>query len=438
MIQLNKKPYRGTRDFFPSQQRCQNYIFNKMRKVAESFGYEPYDGPLIEEIDLYRAKSGDELINEQIYSFQDRGGRNVAIRPEMTPTLARMVAQIHREYPKPLRWYSLPNLMRYEKPQRGRLREHWQFNVDIFGAPELSGELEILQLMQTFLGSFGADDKHFKILINDRALIDYIFKNIMKTSSKNCFKLYKIIDKSKKISSDKLADLIEKISLSTSESEIFHQYLNISNIETLKSFIKRYDCIEYGDKINRLFERSKIVGLEPYLTFDPTIVRGLDYYTDIVFEIFDKNTSNPRAISGGGSYQNLLELFDEPSLPGTGFGLGDVTLLNFLEGHALLPDFTLPTNDIFVTYQDEKAAEKALSLSNQLRKNGLNVIFQLEPIKIKKALATAEKRGAQNISFMGKEELDKKTVQIRNMQNRQQKDFSLINTTEIVRYIHEI
>ena len=339
MVKLNKQPCRGTRDFFPPQQRCRNYLFDKMKRTAESFGYESYDGPLIEEIDLYKAKSGSELINEQIYSFQDRGGRQIAIRPEMTPTLARMVARIHREYPKPLRWYSLPNLMRYEKPQRGRLREHWQFNVDIFGAPELYGELEILQLARTFLESFGANNKHFKILVNDRNLIDYIFKNLMLSSPGNRLKLYKIIDKSKKISSKKLQNSIEEISLPDNAVDIFRSYLDISNFQMLEDFLNHYNCATSGDKLRTLFNHSKLIGLDSYLTFDPTIVRGLDYYTGIVFEIFDKNPANARAISGGGSYQNLLDIFAEPSLSGTGFGLGDVTLLNFLEGHSLLPDF---------------------------------------------------------------------------------------------------
>src|SRR5690606_16620595 len=165
---LNKLPYRGTRDFFPAQMRLRNYIFQKMAEVSERFAYEPYDGPLVEEVELYLAKSGEELINEQIYSFVDRGERKVAIRPEMTPTVARMVAQIHREQSKPLRWYAIPNLMRYEKPQKGRLREHWQFNCDVFGAPEGLGEIEILQVATGLLRGFGATEEHFEVLLNDR------------------------------------------------------------------------------------------------------------------------------------------------------------------------------------------------------------------------------------------------------------------------------
>src|SRR5690606_14029859 len=161
---LSKNPYRGTRDFFPVQKRKRDYLFQKMEETAELFGYEPYDGPLLEEVDLYRAKSGQELINEQIYSFIDRGEREVAIRPEMTPTLARMVAQVHKQVAKPIRWYAIPNLMRYERPQKGRLREHWQFNCDIFGAPDKKGELEILQVAIALMTNLGANENHFEIL----------------------------------------------------------------------------------------------------------------------------------------------------------------------------------------------------------------------------------------------------------------------------------
>jgi histidyl-tRNA synthetase len=149
---LSKKPYKGTRDFFPVQKRTQNFLFEMMSEAAEAFGYEPYDGPMLEEVDLYYAKSGEELINEQIYSFEDRGERKVAIRPEMTPTVARMVAQVHKQEAKPIRWYSIPNLYRYERPQKGRLREHWQWNCDIFGAPENKGELEIIQVSHFLFG----------------------------------------------------------------------------------------------------------------------------------------------------------------------------------------------------------------------------------------------------------------------------------------------
>ena len=197
---LSKNPYRGTRDFFPPQKRERDYIFAQMRRAAECFGYEPYDGPLLEEVELYKAKSGEELIRDQIYSFTDRGGREVAIRPEMTPTLARMAAQIYRTSPLPLRLYAIPNLMRYEKPQKGRLREHWQFNCDIFGASEVAAALEILQLACHLLTSFGATPQDFTILFNHRQAIDLVFQKFMHLDAAQSYQLYKLVDRMKKIS----------------------------------------------------------------------------------------------------------------------------------------------------------------------------------------------------------------------------------------------
>ena len=207
---LSKRPYKGCRDFFPLQKRCRDYLFSVMEKTALSFGYEPYDGPMLEEVDLYRAKSGEELINEQIYSFMDRGDREVAIRPEMTPTLARMVSQIHREAVKPIRFFAIPNLFRYEKPQKGRLREHWQFNCDIFGAQEEQASLEILQVALSLFKNFGAKAGQFEILINDRKCVDAIFKGPLNLDDQTQYKLYKIIDKSKKVDKAALKKMVSE------------------------------------------------------------------------------------------------------------------------------------------------------------------------------------------------------------------------------------
>ena len=214
---LKKAPYKGCRDLFPADKRCQDYLFEKMKQTAESFSYEPYDGPMLEEIDLYLAKSGEELINDQIYSFTDRGKRNVAIRPEMTPTLARMVAQVYREVPKPIRWYSIPNLMRYERPQKGRLREHWQFNVDIFGHNLDFGELEILQMAVGLFKNFGANHEHFEIRYNNRKLIDYLFEKILELDKTKSLALYKILDKSKKVSPESLSKMITELGLTDNQ-----------------------------------------------------------------------------------------------------------------------------------------------------------------------------------------------------------------------------
>lgn len=421
---LSKTPYKGTRDFFPKEKRELDYIFKKMRETAELFGYEPYDGPLLEEVELYKAKSGEELINDQIYSFTDRGERFVAIRPEMTPTVARMVAQIHREAAKPIRFYAIPNLMRYEKPQKGRLREHWQFNCDIFGSPGREGEIEILQLAVNLMKSFGATEKNFEILINDRAIVEETFKKRMGLTDEVAYKLYKIVDKAKKVPRDALVEMVEKLGMSKESEKIFYQYIELKNFDELFEFAS-------VDSFKNFVESAKEVGLLPYLVYDPTIVRGLDYYTGVVFEIFDKHPENRRAICGGGAYANLLQIFNEPALNGVGFGLGDVTLKDFLITHALLPDFKTPVNDLLLTFQSDKAKGKALALASELRNRGVKVISELAPVKFNKVFSIAEKKGASFVSFMDERELESGSIQIKNMKTKEQEDFAITAIDQI-------
>lgn len=422
---LSKKPYKGTRDFFPSLKREQNYLFEKMQEAASLFAYEPYDGPMLEEVELYKAKSGEELINDQIYSFYDRGKRFVAIRPEMTPTLARMIAQIHREYPKPIRWYSIPNLMRYERPQKGRLREHWQLNCDIFGAPEGQGELEVLQVAIHLLKSFGANANHFEVLFNDRRVIETIFKDIMQLDAPTTYKLFKIVDASKKLDEIGLEKLLDELKLPTQAKVIFKEYLGLETTQDLVTLLQKHNYAENAMFVQKLIEQARNLGIEEYLKFDPAIVRGLDYYTGLVFEIFDKHPDNRKAICGGGAYADLLKIFNEPLLPGVGFGLGDVRLTDFLKTHNLMPDFSSEKIHLFLTFQTSAAQGAILKLAQALRAKGLKVMTQLDPIKFKKLFPLAEKRGASFVGFMGEDELTQNKIQIKNLTSKDQQTFSL-------------
>ena len=432
---LSKQPYRGTRDFFPKDKRIRDYMFNIMTKTAKSFGYESYDGPLLEEVDLYKAKSGEELINEQIYSFIDRGERNVAIRPEMTPTLARMVAQCHREEAKPLRWFSIPNLMRYEKPQRGRVREHWQLNCDIFGAPGRMGEVEILQVAIELFENFGANYTHFEILINDRAIVDCVFKVLMSTSEEQAYRLYKIVDKAKKVNLEALEKMVNEVNLEAQSKNIFFEYLNLKNFNDVATFLTKHNQLEVKETFLNFVDHTKKVQIDNFLTYDPTIVRGLDYYTGIVFEIFDKHPDNRRALCGGGSYANLLQIFNEDQLHGVGFGLGDVTLKDFLNVHALLPNFDVPNNDILVTFQEDAGLEKSLKLAKLLRKNKIKVVTSLEAIKFKKVFPTAEKRGVKFVTLMGTDEMAQNKIQLKNLKTKEQLTLDIDNIESIMNVI---
>ncbi len=432
---LSKIPYRGTRDFFPKDKRIRDYLFEVMNSTAISFGYESYDGPLLEEVELYKAKSGEELINDQIYSFTDRGERFVAIRPEMTPSLARMVAQVHRETSKPLRWFSIPNLMRYEKPQRGRVREHWQFNCDIFGAPGRLGELEILQIAVELFENYGANHSHFEILLNDRHIVDQVFNKLMAITPEQAHRLYKIIDKSKKVTNEALTKMVSEIGLEKNVENIFYSYLQLQNFDQVIHFLKTHQLEIAAQEFLNFFEMTKKAGLEKYLKYDPTIVRGLDYYTGIVFEIFDKHPDNRRALCGGGAYANLLQIFNEDQLPGVGLGLGDVTLKDFLEVHQLLPNFDIPINDVFVTFQEDNGLEMALALAKNLRKNKLKIITSLETLKLKKVFPIAEKKGAHFVILIGAEDINQKKIQLKNLKTKDQQTFDLDDLESIIKNI---
>ena len=432
---LSKKPYRGTRDFFPPQKRILNYMFSVMNKTASSFGYESYDGPLLEEVDLYRAKSGEELINEQIYSFTDRGERFVAIRPEMTPTLARMIASCHREQPKPIRWFSIPNLMRYEKPQKGRLREHWQFNCDIFGAPERAGEVEILEMLIELLENFGANDTHFEVLINDRLIVDTVFNNILKINKEDSYKLYKIVDKAKKVKRDAIEKMVNETSLDSDQKENFYAYLDCKSFKDATNLLEKHNFNDEANNLKSLIDKLSALGLAKYLTFDPTIVRGLDYYTGIVFEVFDKHPDNRRAICGGGAYANLLKIFNEEPLPGVGFGLGDVTLKDFLQVHGLLPNLEKPCFDIYLTTQFDEGMNELLSLAKSLRKEGLTVLTHPSPVKFKKVFSGAEKKGIHCALMYGENEAEAGEVQLKNLSTKEQENIKIDNVIEIKEFI---
>lgn len=432
---LNKLPYRGTRDFFPKDKRVRDYLFSVMTKTAESFGYESYDGPLLEEVELYKAKSGEELINEQIYSFVDRGERLVAIRPEMTPTLARMVAQVHREVSKPVRWFSIPNLMRYEKPQRGRVREHWQLNCDVFGAPGRTGEVEILQVAVELFENYGANQTQFEILINDRAIVDAVFKTLMHTTEEQTYRLYKIVDKAKKVNQEALEKMVNEVGLSSSAQNIFYSYLQLKTFGDVDNFLTENNQAPIAAAFKEFVGQTEHAGLSAYLTYDPTIVRGLDYYTGIVFEIFDKHPDNRRALCGGGAYANLLQIFNEEPLAGVGFGLGDVTLRDFLEVHNLLPNLELPVNDVLITFQEDSAMPASLTMARFLRKHGFKVVCSLEALKFKKVFPTAEKRGVKFVSLMGSDELTKNEIQIKNLQTKEQKSFSLKDIEAVIQFL---
>lgn len=357
MSKLDTSPYKGVRDFYPEDQFIQNYIFSIWREVAESFGYSEINASILEPSEIYREKSGDEIVNEQTFTFVDRGGRDVTLRPEMTPSVARMVAGKRRELAFPLRWYSIQNFFRYEATQRGRLREHWQLNTDLFGTSGMAGDIEMIELACSLFYAFGARDTDFEVRIN------HITGN-----------------------AEKLAEIVGQ--------------LEIRGMRNIR--------------------------------IDPELTRGQAYYTGVIFEIFDTNKDNSRALLGGGRYDDLLTLFGEEGVPAIGFGSGDVTLRDFLTTHNLLPEYKNRAR-IAVLPLDEKFFELAEKISRDLRKLKINVFVDWSDKKIGDKIKNADKQKISFILPIGEDETNTNLFKIKNLSSGEERTVKLEEIPECVK-----
>lgn len=420
---LTTANYKGTRDFYPEDMRLRTYMFSTMRQVVESYGYLQYDAPMLESIELYKAKSGEEIVERQLYDFVDKGERHVAIRPEMTPTLARMIAAKLREIPRPIRWYSIPNLWRYEAPGKGRLREHWQLNVDIFGVNSYKAEAEIIRLASDILFAFGASSDQFIVKISHRDLLNQFLGNSLKLEDSKIQAVAKILDKKNKISKDEFEASINQLISDNGQSlSLIYQYLDstLDNIHDIVGISS--DVI---GKIKSLFADLKKVEPIPQLEFDPSIIRGFDYYTGFIFEIFDTNPENRRSLYGGGRYDNLIGLFSNEELSGIGFGLGDVTLQNFLESHKLLPSFK-NVNGFFIPNMGDSLFDKILEISHSMRKIKIPTEIMLESGKFGKQIALAEKKGYKYILIIGEDEIKNNQFVVKDLETGVQTTYTQI------------
>ncbi len=410
---LSTQPYKGARDFYPEDKRLQKYMFSLMRKAAEQFGYEEYDAPILEPIDMYLAKSGEEIVNDQTYLFQDRGGRNVAIRPEMTPTVSRMVAARRQELAYPLRWYSIPNLWRYERPQRGRLREHWQLNVDIFGVDNLLAEAEVIQVADAILKTAGATHDMYTIRLNSRKLMDFIFTDYLQLDSVQIHMISKLIDRMHKIErEDFIAEADAVFTPSQRDAGASNKLIGLlrtKNLDHLPEAIRHSGPAMELKELLHTLKNARITNA----TFDITIMRGFDYYTGIVFEIFDENPNNNRSMLGGGRYDGLVGLFGVEPVPTVGFGFGDVTFQNFLQGHDLLPPIR-PETDVYIVLIGSTYA-KAQHVVEDMREMGVRVAVDITGAKADKQIKTAVKKGIHYAMFIGEKELEEEQYEIKNL-----------------------
>jgi histidyl-tRNA synthetase len=436
---MNTQPYKGSRDFYPEDKRLQKWLFTKWSEVCERFGYEQYDAPMIEETALYQLKGSDEIVNEQTYSFVDRGDRNVTIRTEMTPSVSRMVAGKRQELAYPLRWYSIPELWRYERPQRGRLRQFWQLNVDIFGVDSLAAEHEIIMIADAIMQSVGAKRNQYQIKLNSRKFMDYVLNDYLHLDDVESATIRRLIDKMHKMDVPAFVAGIEaSVNPSAREEGVAQKLLEIlraSSLESLPQELRSHDSLMRLVELTQLLKDNDISNA----VFDITLMRGFDYYTDVVFEVFDTNPDNNRSMFGGGRYDGLVGLFGVEPVPTVGFGMGDVTFTNFLEVHGLLPQlhsetelYVIPIGDVYAKMQ---------SILQSLRSEGVNVAVDTSGRKLEKQIRNAEKKDIANVLFVGDEELQSGQFRLKNIRSGSEQNLSierLISTVKDTRTKSEL
>lgn len=404
-MKLSTDNYKGVRDFYPEDYKILEYIFNTWKSVLLKYGYEQYDASPLEYAEIYKQKSGEEIVNEQTYTFIDKGGREISLRPEMTPTVARLVARKHRELSYPLRWFSIPNVFRYERPQKGRLREHWQLNVDMFGLDSIYGDAELIKIACDILTAFGLTDSQFVIKINNRKMLNSFFDNTS-LSDEQKHAVIKLLDKKNKV------------------TNFDEQLKEIAG----KNFKFNPEMDEETTAVIDLLKKQGISNIE----FDPYMVRGFDYYNGIIFEIFDTSPANNRSVFGGGRYDNLTQIFSNESVPACGFGMGDVTLRDVLETYDLLPKFE-DAVDVYVAPLHENFIEESMILADDLRRTGIKVLVDYSGRKVGDQIKKALSKKSKFFAAIGDDEIYSKKLLLKNLSTKKEKRLAFKHISKFVK-----
>ncbi|MCJ7693665.1 MAG: histidine--tRNA ligase [Sedimentisphaerales bacterium] len=389
-------PVKGTRDFYPADMAVRNFIVDGWKKVSLRNGFEEYDGPIFEYLKMFQLKSGDEIA-EQLFSLTDRGGRDLAIRPEITPTLARMVNQQINSLPRPIKWFSVPRLCRAERPQKGRLREFFQWNVDIIGVDDILADAETIFCAIDYLREVGLTPDDIVVKISSRKMLAAVLKSIGIEKSK-LDELYAVLDKRNKLPDEAFEDILKKQLPDKAKKQKVLELMNAESIEQIQSMFGAQEAL---DELKQLMLLLNKMAVGDYCKFDPGIVRGLAYYTGIVYEIYDR-ADQLRAIGGGGRYDDLLKQFGGPAIPATGFGIGDCVLGILLEEKGLLKPKPKEL-DYFVAYVNENYKDKAVELAVELRSKGLIADFSYKAGKLSKQLKLASESNAKKCIIIGDE-----------------------------------
>lgn len=402
MATLSSLGYKGTRDYYPEDKRVQNYIFDIWRTVVERHGYQEYGAPMLEQLEVYTAKSGQELATEQTYTFVDRGDRVVAIRPEMTPSISRMVAARRQELGYPARLFSIANFMRYERPQRGREREFWQMNADLFGAEGVVADAEIIEIASEIMKAFGAKDDTYVIKVNNRNLVNFVMASYLELDGAKSLQMIKLFDRMAKITT---AEFAEQAAAIFGDERVedglrkLDQLVSVKTVANLPAEIRETETIK---ELEELLVRLDDAGVKN-VQFDVTLMRGFDYYTGMVFEVFDLHPDNNRAMFGGGRYDGLVGLFGAEPIPTVGMAPGLSTMELFLKTHNLLPKLESTTELGIVVVDD--SLDAALKVARDLRLEGVNAEIDITGRKLDRQIKAVIKKDIPFILFIGKNEV---------------------------------
>ena len=423
---IDLQPVKGTRDFFPEEMRLRNWLFEIWRRNSVQAGFEEYDTCVLEHEDLYIRKAGDE-ISKQLFSFEDKSGRRLSLRPEMTPSLARLILQHKKSLSFPIKWFSMPQCFRYERMTKGRRREHFQWNADIIGQPHILAEAEILMLLISACESMGLTKKEFKVFINDRRILNSILTQINVPKDLHSTVLV-ILDKRDKISSEALLAMLEDTGMSLKQVGQLNEYLSNTDLKYLEENLSDTKGVE---QLHSLMDMMDTAGFAGYLKFDISIVRGLSYYTGSVFEVNSPEKKH-RAICGGGRYDSLLSAFGGETVPAVGFGFGDVVVLDVLKELGRFPELDRKLDYTIIPFASEQV-EIALKIATELRMRGSVVDCNFSMKKMKKSMRQADESGASKAILLFPEELAENKVVIRDMILHEQKPVKiadLISKTE--------
>ncbi len=417
-------PVKGTRDFYPEQMAVRTWLYATVRRVSESFGYQEYEAPILEALALYAAKSGEELVKKQSYVFTDRGGEEITLRPELTPSLARMIAQKQGELALPARWWSFGPFWRYEKMQKGRSREFFQWNIDLLGVNSAEADAEMVAVAASFLKAVGLTPEKACILVNDRRFMEAEFEALNITPAM-------------KTEVSGLVDRREKMEPAAWEAYALEVGLSPAQLEGLKNLLADKEAWRRSADLVRLFAALKALGADEYVRFDPNIVRGLLYYTGTVFEAFDVSGSVRRAILGGGRYDNLLKDVGGEPLPAVGFAMGDVVIGIILQELGLIPTLATSPASVLVTVFSAELQPGSLALAAELRRAGLNVNCYPEPVKLPRQFKFADRMGMRVVLVLGPDEAANGNITVKNLSSGTQEVLKRTAVLEAVKRILE-